>query len=80
MSVSFLELPETCRKLRALEDAIAAQRKIIATEGSDSERSVERQRLAQLLHQLDGLLTQSNVTEYAALGPTKLRERRTAEA
>jgi hypothetical protein len=80
MSVSLLELPETCRKLRALEDAIEAQRKIIANEGSGSERSVERQRLAQLLHELDRLLTQNNVTEYAALGRTGLRSKRAVEA
>jgi hypothetical protein len=66
MSAPLLELPETCRRLRQLEDAIAAQRKIIAHE-KGADMSAARERLAQLLRTLDRLLKDSEVRKYPQL-------------
>ncbi len=63
MSAPLVELPETCRKLRQLEDAIATQRKIVAHEKGANVRA-ERERLTQMLRTLDRLLKDSEVSKY----------------
>jgi hypothetical protein len=66
MSAPLVELPETCRKLRQLEDAIATKRKVVAHD-KGTDMSTEREQLAQLLRTLDQLLKESEVTKYPQL-------------
>jgi hypothetical protein len=79
MSAPLVELPETCRKLRQLEDAIATQRKVIAHD-KGTGRSTERERLAQLLRTLDRLLKDSEVTKYPPLTHRQPHAKRAIEA
>lgn len=59
-------LRRICRRLRALEDAITAQRKRIAVETCERRLQVERATLARLLNELDRLLVESDLTRAAA--------------
>ncbi|MBV8835071.1 MAG: hypothetical protein JO000_00900 [Alphaproteobacteria bacterium] len=62
MTAQVSALPGLCRQLRVLEDAVAAQRRIIAsldTAGLDS--AAPRQCLAQLLAQLDCVLAHGEI-------------------
>jgi hypothetical protein len=60
------DLPETCRRLRELEAAIGAQRKLVAElKAQDLDVDGERQRLMQLLAELDAFLHGLRLNEAA---------------
>jgi len=62
MTAQVSALPGVCRQLRVLEDAVAAQRRIITSlETSGLDTSAPRQCLAQLLAQLDCVLAHGEI-------------------
>jgi hypothetical protein len=66
MTAQVSELPGVCRQLRVLEDAVAAQRRIITSlEASGLDTTASRQCLAQLLAQLDRVLTHCEIEPHA---------------
>ena len=58
MTAPIVGLRDTCRRLRELEEAIAAQRKLIAAEGSGCDSAAEHAHLAKLLQDLDLMLAE----------------------
>jgi hypothetical protein len=56
MTAPVIGLRDTCRRLRALEDAIAEQRKRLVNETDKRRTQAARARLATLLSELDELL------------------------
>lgn len=62
MSAEVPKLAVVCRQLRVLEDAIAAQRRTIASlEACKLDTTPARECLTQLLEQLDGVLATGQV-------------------
>ena len=56
MTAPVIGLRDTCRRLRALEEAIAAQRRRVAEETDQRHAQTARARLAKLLGELDEVL------------------------
>jgi hypothetical protein len=63
MTAPVIGLSDTCRKLRELEEAIAAQRKLIAAEGSGCDTAAEHAHLAKLLRDLDVMLAECELAK-----------------
>jgi hypothetical protein len=63
MTAPIVGLRDTCRKLRELEEAIAAQRKLIAAEGSGCDTAAEHAHLAKLLGDLDVMLAECKLAK-----------------
>ena len=63
MTVPLVSLRDTARRLRELEDSIAAQRKLIAMESDGCDLRGERAHLARLLSELDQLLAESKLAK-----------------
>lgn len=63
MTAAALGLRETSRKLRELEDAIAAQRRLIAAEGCGCDSPAEQAHLTKLLGDLDQMLAECEVAK-----------------
>jgi hypothetical protein len=63
MTVPLVSLRDTARRLRELEDAIAAQRKLIAMESGGCDGPSERAHLTRLLSELDQLLAESKLAK-----------------
>ncbi|HMK81914.1 MAG TPA: hypothetical protein VK438_19835 [Xanthobacteraceae bacterium] len=61
MTVPVIGLRDTCRRLRALEEAIARQRKRVAAQGEGRRAETARATLATLLAELDDLLAAADM-------------------
>ena len=61
MNSPAIGLRATSRRLRELEEAIAAQRKLIAAESTGCDGEAERENLTRLLRKLDELLAESDL-------------------
>jgi len=61
MTVPVIGLRDTCRRLRALEETIARQRKRVAAESEGRHAVAARATLALLLSELDELLTAADM-------------------
>lgn len=69
MTAQVSGLPGVCRQLRVLEDAVAAQRRIITSlEASGLDAAAPRECLARLLAQLDRVLAQGEIVPHRSLG------------
>ena len=63
MTAPLASLRDTARRLRELEDAIAAQRKLIPMESGGCDGPGERAHLTRLLSELDQLLAESKIAK-----------------
>jgi hypothetical protein len=66
MTAPIRGLRDISQKLRRLEEAIAAQRKLIGTDSSGCDRDAERRHLAKLLTELDQMLEECALTRQRA--------------
>jgi|tagenome__1003787_1003787.scaffolds.fasta_scaffold18068332_1 hypothetical protein len=66
MTAPIPELSEAHQKLRELEEAIAAQRRLIAAEGSGCDKQAEHIHMAKLLHDLDQMLAECELAQREA--------------
>jgi len=70
MTAHFVGLRQACRRLRELEEAISAQRKLIAAESIGCDAAAERAHLGRLLSDLDEMLAECNLVRQQQAVPS----------